>query len=142
MLISSFDRESFIQLDPCGQEGLPVVEVTACVSTEVVCNERVVLVRLSQTLRELEAFERSWSGGVALQGSEEFLLTLGPDGGNGDLWISLRVTRVLTTHSPRTGRAHSGKHLLEGGFSVPGSRVTSLFRDLRSMILPLPAPHA
>lgn len=139
MFIASYDRESFLELTASAEDGLPHVEVIACVDGEVVCNPSVVLVRASQSLRDLDSFLRSWQGTATLEGSEDFNLTLQPDGKAGDLWVGLRVSRVVYSRSPRTGKLRSGRHLLEGGFSIAGDRTTEMLHEMQRLLLPVPA---
>ena len=138
MFIASYDRESFLEVTANAEEGLPHIEVIACVDGEVVCNPSIVLVRTSQALRDLDALLRNWDRPMTLEGSEDFSLTLQPDGKAGDLWVGLRVSRIVYSRSPRTGKLRSGRHLLEGGFSVPGERTTEMLHEMQRLLLPVP----
>ena len=87
MTVHGSDKDNFIKIEPRGLE-YPVYRVSASLRGHTVRNSGIVLVHPHKFLTALQEFERLRSGMVTLRGSEDFRLTIEPDGVRGHAWLS------------------------------------------------------
>jgi hypothetical protein len=133
MTVHGSDKDNFIKIEPRGLE-YPVYRVSASLRGHTVRNSGIVLVHPHKFLTALQEFERLRSGMVTLRGSEDFRLTIEPDGVRGHAWLSFFLAREIYQFSGQTGRSSSGRISIEGSFALSGDFISQFVRNFATLL--------
>jgi hypothetical protein len=132
--IQSTDAEALIRIERQDSEQFVDYAVTASLRGESVTNKSVFLLHPQEFVRALRQFETTRSGTANLSGSEDFSLTVEPDGGMGHAWVSFHLARRLYAFSHQSGRGRTGQISLSGSFPVSGEFVRQLAQDFAELL--------
>jgi hypothetical protein len=132
--IQSTDTEALIRIERHDSEQFVDYAVTASLRGESVANSSVVLLHPQEFVHALRQFEITRSGTATLTGSEDFSLTVEPDGKMGHAWIDFHLARRLYAFSHQSGRGRTGQISLSGSFPVSGEFVRQLVQDFAELL--------
>ena len=133
MTVHGSDKDSFIKIEKRASE-YPVYRVSASLRGHTVRNSHIVLEHPERFLAALQEFERARSGRAELIGSEDFKLTVEPDGVMGHAWMKFFVAKGIHEFSGQTGRSRSGRISIEGSFALSGGFVSQFVRDFENLL--------
>ena len=131
--MKSEDGSSSLQVERREYEDFVNFALTASFHGQIVTNDGVVFSDAPAFVEAATAFEQTRTGAAMLEGTEDCQIAIEPDGRTGDMWLSFQVSRILTSHSPKTGRGRSGHITLAGGFSVSGEFIGKAVHDLKEI---------
>ena len=108
--------------------------IEASIEGERVLNHEVIFEPARAFLAGLERFDAHRSSTHSITGSEDFSFSIEPDGSSGQAWIAFTLSRILFTHSSKTGRLRDGFISLRGGFALDGERVSSTIKGFHELL--------
>lgn len=131
--IYSTDKQDWLRFQRRNYEQFTEYSVTAHLSGEQLTNDEVCIGRIDEFLHDLSLFEARRTGTASLSGTEDFSVTVTPDGHSGHAWITFVLSKRLRTHSHQSGRLADGVASIRGSFPVPGEFITQMFHDFTQL---------
>jgi hypothetical protein len=133
MIIRSTEAEDWLQFERHDYDRFTEYAVTACLDGEQLTNDEVCIGDIDQFLRDLALFETRRSGKASLSGTDDFSITVEPDGHSGHAWVTFALSKRLRAHSHQSGRLRDGVASIRGSFTVHGEFIAQMLRDFTEL---------
>ena len=134
MTIYSAGKKEWLQFERRDYEQFSEYSVTARLDGEQLTNDEVCIGDIGQFLRDLSLFEARRAGSARLSGSEDFSVTIEPDGHKGHAWLTFSLSKSLRAHSHQSGQIRDGEASIRGSFPVSGEFIAQMLHDFTELL--------